>query len=248
MMKTFRELFLIEFKLSIRDMNMVIFAIAMPLIMLVVLGMIYGKEPAYQGASYTFIEQSFGPLTTIGVYAGGLMGLPLVISEYRERKILKRYQVTPISPLMILFVQLMIYTVYALCSLVTLWLFAKLFYGFRMYGSLLLFVIGWLLVLISILSVGMLVGGIAKDNKQASIIASALYFPMLIFSGATLPYEVMPAMMQKIVDVFPLTQGIKLLKETVVNGNVSDIFFPGISIVLVSIICIVLAHRWFRWE
>lgn len=248
MMKTFRELFIIEFKLSIRDMNMIIFAIAMPLIMLIVLGMIYGNEPAFQGASYTFIEQSFGPLTTIGVYAGGLMGLPLVISEYRERKILKRYQVTPISPLMILLVQLVIYTVYALCSLVSLWLFAMLFYGFRMHGSFFLFMAGWLLVLIAILSVGMLVGGIAKDNKQASIIASALYFPMLIFSGATLPYEVMPIMMQKIVDVFPLTQGIKLLKETVINGNVNNIFFPGIIIILVSIICAILAQRWFKWE
>lgn len=248
MMKTFRKLFLIEFKLSIRDMNMAIFAIAMPLIMLIVLGMIYGNEPAFQGAGYTFIEQSFGPLTTIGVYAGGLMGLPLVISEYRERKILKRYQVTPISPLMILFVQLMIYTVYALSSLVTLWLLAKIFYGFRMHGSLLLFMVGWLLVLISILSVGMLVGGIAKDNKQASIIASVLYFPMLIFSGATLPYEVMPIMMQKIVDIFPLTQGIKLLKETVINGNVNNIFFSGIIIILVSIICAVLAQKWFKWE
>ncbi|EPY11207.1 MULTISPECIES: hypothetical protein [Paenibacillus] len=33
--------------------------------------------------------------------------------------------------------------------------------------------------------------------KIASAVASQLYFPMLIFSGATLPYEVMPAALQK---------------------------------------------------
>ena len=44
-------------------------------------------------------------------------------------------------------------------------------------------------------------------SKQASVIASILYFPMLIFSGTTLPIEVMPPAMQKIVRLFPLTQG-----------------------------------------
>ena len=57
-----------------------------------------------------------------------------------------------------------------------------------------------------------MVGGIAKNSKIAGVIASALYFPMLIFSGATLPYEVMPGAMQRIVYVLPLTQGIKILK------------------------------------
>ena len=41
-------------------------------------------------------------LCAISVCAGGLMGLPLVVAEYRERKILKRFQVTPVSPSMLL--------------------------------------------------------------------------------------------------------------------------------------------------
>ena len=35
----------------------------------------------------------------------GVMGLPLVISDYRSKKILKRFKVTPLSPAVILFVQ-----------------------------------------------------------------------------------------------------------------------------------------------
>ena len=42
---------------------------------------------------------------------------------------------------------------------------------------------------------------------------------MLIFSGATLPYEVMPGIMQKIVDILPLTQGIKILKASTLVQN-----------------------------
>lgn len=83
-------------------MNMVIFAVIMPLAALIILGLIYGANPAAEGADYTFMEQSFGALCTISICAGGLMGLPLVVSEYRERKILKRFKVTPVSPLILL--------------------------------------------------------------------------------------------------------------------------------------------------
>ena len=38
----------------------------------------------------------------------------------------------------------------------------------------------------------MIVGDVSPNVKMANIIASLLYFPMLIFSGATLPYEIMP--------------------------------------------------------
>ena len=92
-MKRFYTILKTELKLSVRGMDMVIFALCMPLVIISLLGIIYGSKPAYPGAGYTFLEQSFGAVTTIAVCAGGVMGLPLVISEYRQKKILKRYQV-----------------------------------------------------------------------------------------------------------------------------------------------------------
>ena len=56
---------------------MVIFAVIMPLVVLVILGFIYGTKPAAENVTYTFMEQSFGALCTISICAGGLMGLPL---------------------------------------------------------------------------------------------------------------------------------------------------------------------------
>lgn len=247
-MKTFVSMFKIEGKLSIRDMNMIIFAVVMPLIVLVIMGIVYGTSPAFHGAKYSFLEQSFGALSSIAICAGGLMGLPIMISEYRERKILKRFQVTPISPGMILFVHLCIYAAYALISVVLLWIVAAIFWGFTMRGSLLMFVGGWILVLVSILSIGVLVGGIAKNSKSASIIASVLYFPMLIFSGATLPYEVMPKTMQKIVEVFPLTQGIKVLKAVTLGESVQHVGISFVLLVVVAIGCIGLSLKYFKWE
>lgn len=247
-MKTYKTMLKNEIKLSLRGMDMFIFAICMPVIVIVLLGIIYGNKPAFDGANYTFLEQSFAAVSTIAICAGGLMGLPLVISDYRNRKILKRYKVTPISPIMILLVQLTIYTLYSLVSLVLIYIVATLFFDFEMIGSFWKFFLSFVLVMLSMFSIGMMVGGISPNTKIASTVASILYFPMLIFSGATLPYEVMPTALQKIADILPLTQGIKLLKNTSLALPVENVMFSIILLVVISVISIGIAIKFFKWE
>lgn len=247
-MKTFNTMLKTELKLSLRGMDMLIFAICVPLVVLVILGIIYGNKPAFEGAEYTFLEQSFSALATISICAGGVMGLPLVVSEYRSRKILKRYKVTPIRPALILFVQVAIYTLYAVASLVLLYLTATLFFGYQFHGSIVTFFGGYLLVLVSMFSIGMMVGGIAPNTKMAGAIASILYFPMLIFSGATLPYEVMPSALQKIADILPLTQGIKLLKSASLGLQSDNMIVPLLIMAAIAIGCICVSLKFFRWE
>ncbi|MGN1341412.1 MAG: ABC transporter permease [Oscillospiraceae bacterium] len=247
-MKSFAILFKNELKLNIRNMNMVIFAVIMPLVVLIILGLIYGTKPAAEGADYSFIEQSFGALCTISICAGGLMGLPLVVADYRERKILKRFQVTPVSPLKLLLVELSIYVVYCIISMITLFPAAMLIWNVRMKGSLIAFLGSWLLTMASTLSIGMMVGGVAKNSKSASVIACILYFPMLIFSGTTLPFEVMPPVMQKIVSVFPLTQGIELMKSAFLGLPIENVWVSVTVMTAVTVICTGIAVKFFKWE
>lgn len=247
-MKAFKTMLKTELKLSLRGMDMLIFAICMPLIVLIILGIIYGDKPAFDGASYTFLEQSFGALAAIAICAGGVMGLPLVVSDYRGKKILKRFQVTPVSPALILLVQVVIYTLYAVVSLLLLYAAGTIFFGMRLHGSLLQFTGGYLLVMISMFSIGLMVGGIARDTKIAGVIASILYFPMLIFSGATLPYEVMPYAMQKVADIMPLTQGIKLLKAASLGLPAENALLPIIIMTVLATVCISVSIKCFRWE
>ena len=247
-MKSFGTLLKNELKLSIRNMNMIIFAVILPLLVLSLLGLIYGTKPAADGAIYTFMEQSFGPLCCISVCAGGLMGLPLIISEYRERKILKRFRVTPVSPAKLLLVEFLIYVIYSILSMLTLFPAAKLFWKIKIHGSILLFLGSWFLTMVSTLSIGLLVGGIAKNTKSASVISCILYFPMLIFSGATLPFEIMPPAMQKIIRIFPLTQGIQLMKATFLGLPIEHIWLPVAVMSAVTFICFGVSVKCFRWE
>ncbi|NLE25700.1 MAG: ABC transporter permease [Clostridiaceae bacterium] len=247
-MRAYKTMLLTELKLSLRGMDMLIFAVIMPVAVLIILGVIYGNKPAFDGASYTFIQQSFGGLASISICAGGVMGLPLVVSEYRSKQILKRFKVTPISPVTILLAEVTIYFIYSLASLLILLAVARIFFAFEMQGSILQFILGWILVMVSMFSIGMMVGGIAKNSKVAGIIASVLYFPMLIFSGATLPYEVMPITMQRVVDILPLTQGIKILKSATLGLPMNNVLLPIIAMTAIAFICSFVAIRFFKWE
>ncbi|RDY27596.1 ABC transporter permease [Romboutsia weinsteinii] len=247
-MKSFKAMLKTEMKLSLRGMDMLIFAICMPVVLTIILGIIYGNKEAFNGAGYSFLEQSFGGIATIAICAGGVMGLPLVVSDYRHKKILKRFKVTPVSPAMILMVQIVIYALYSIVSLILVYAIAKIFFDFSFRGSWFKFICTYFLVMASMFSIGMMVGGIAKNIKSASVIASVLYFPMLIFSGATLPYEVMPTSLQKIADILPLTQGIKLLKSTSLGLEIDEVFMPIVMMIVIGIICTGVALRYFKWE
>lgn len=247
-MKAFRTLFKTEMKLSLRGMDMVIFAIIMPAVVMVILGMIFGSKPAYENASYTFLEQSFGAVAAIAVCAGGVMGLPLVVSDYRHKKILKRFKVTPVSPAVLLAVQVAVYAVYALVSLILVYASAATLFGYQLSGSWLEFLGAYLLVMLTMFSIGMMVGGISPNVKTAGVICSILYFPMLIFSGATLPYEVMPVSLQKASDFLPLTQGIKLLKTASLGLPADNVLVPVIVMVVLAVACIAVSVRFFKWE
>ncbi len=176
-MKTFRTLYKIELKLSLRGMDMVIFAVCLPVVMVFILGMLYGEKPAFPGSSYTFLEQSFGALTTIAVCAGGVMGLPLLVSDYRQKKVLKRFQVTPVSPVMLLAVHVAIYSTYSLVSLVLVYVCSVLFFGCRMQGSAAFFFLSYLLVMLSMFSIGMMVGGWRRIRRRPASRHVSFIFP-----------------------------------------------------------------------
>lgn len=237
-----------EFQLSLRGIDMIIFALCMPVAAAVILGIIYGNEPAFEGAGYSFLEQSFGAVSTIAICAGGVMGLPLVISDYRQKKILKRYRVTPTSPLLLLAVQTAIYAIYSLLSLVSVFLVSCLMFGLRLKGSWGMFLAAYVLVMMSMFSIGMMVGGVSPNVKIAGVAASILYFPMLIFSGATLPYEVMPPALQSAADFLPLTQGIKLLKAASLGLPVESVWMPVAVMIGYIILCGGISLKYFKWE
>lgn len=247
-MKTFKTLFITETKLMIRDMNNLIFGVGFSVVFAVIMGLIMGSKPAFEGADYSFMDQSFGAVISIGIGATGLMGLPLALADYRHKKILKRFLVTPVSPGMLLLVQFVVNFLVSLLCLVLVYLVFVLFFDYDMRGSFLRFLPAYLLVLLSIYSIGMMLASVSPNIKIANLLCCAFYFPMFFFSGATLPYEIMPPVLQRASDILPLTHGIKLMKAASLGLPAEHMTFPVILMIVLAVLCILLSVRYFRWE
>ncbi len=247
-MSKFIRLFHIEGKLSLRCPDSIIFGICMPVGLLFLISIIAGNKPAYEGAEYTFLQSSFGALITVGICATAFMGIPLTIADYRDKKILKHFYVTPVRPIVLLLVQVVIDMMIAFVSAFLVAGAAIIFFDYRLTGSAAKFAFAYLLVMLSMYSLGMLIASMCKSIKSANIVCSVVYFPMLFLSGATIPYELFPKSLQRIADVMPLTQGIKLLKGFSL-GTPIDHMVPALFIlILCAIVGTIGSIITFKWE
>jgi ABC-2 type transport system permease protein len=247
-MRAFKALFRSEFKLMLRDMNIPIFGVGFPIIVAVIIGLVSGGKAAYEGAGYSFIDQSFGAFAAIAICATGLMGLPLLVADYRHKKILKRFMVTPVSPGVLLLVQFLLNLLMSIVSLISIFLICRIFWGYRMAGNVGLFLISYLLVLVSIYSLGMMLASLARNMQTANLLCTILYFPMLFFSGATIPYEIMPKAAQAVMNVLPLTHGIKLLKTASLGVPADNIMVSVLILAALGLLGLIISIRYFRWE
>ena len=60
-------------------------------------------------------------------------------------------------------------------------------FGYRMQGSVAVYIAVWLLTMLSMFSIGLMVASLCRTTKSMDVATSLLYFPMLLFSGATIP-------------------------------------------------------------
>lgn len=247
-MRTLWLMYKTESKLSLREFSGILFAVLIPVGLIILLGIIDGDGGTAEQYAISQFDLSFGAVSILGISSVGLMTLPLSLSDYRQRKILKRYQVTPISPTIMLLSHLLFCFSLSIVSTVLVYLVSALMFGFSFQGSLLGFIGIYLLVTVSVHAIGMIVASLAPNAQMAGVIASLIYFPMIFLSGATIPYEVMPAALQAIANFLPLTHGINLLQAASLGQPLSDFQFSFWVIVLVFVIGMIVSIKAFRWE
>ncbi len=244
-MKTVLTLVSIEGRLVWKGMDILIFGIFFPVLLSALFGYLLSRD-ATQGPSN--FQLSFAAVTTIGILATGVMGLPLTIADYRHRGILKRFQVTPVSPALLLAAQGLIQLIAALLSLAAVVAVYHVFFQFRLGGSWLVFLGVYLFVMAAMYSIGLLIGSLVPNQRAANLWSSLAYFIMLLFSGATIPYEVMPRFAQWLMDLLPLANGIHLLKQAAVGESLGGALPHAAVLTACTIIGVWGTAKHFRWK
>ena len=244
-MKRFLSMYRVEQRIFFRSPDVILFNLVMPLVTFLVITMITGGKPAAD-SGLTYLQSAYVALSTVGICCSAFMSIPITIVELRSQGILRRMYCSPCSPARLLACDVICSGVMAVLSTLILTAAAVVF-GYRMPGSVFVYIALWLLTMISMFSIGLMVASLCRTTKSMNVATSLLYFPMLLFSGATIPAEVFPKGFQAVAKLMPLGIGIDLLKS-VSMGCYDRMTMPVITLMAITVICGAVAVRTFRWE
>lgn len=248
-MKSLTKMTWMEAKLFLREPVGVFFTLVFPLIMLFIFGTIYSNVPAGPGSGGPEAIGSLIPaFTAMVIGITGLMAVTITMATYRENGILRRLRTTPVSPLVVMAAQVVVVFTMTALGVLLLIAAAKLVYHVRFEGNALSMMGGFILGSLSFFGIGFILAGVMPTARTAQVVAMVLVYPMLIFSGAAWPRELMPATIQKVSAFIPLTYVVNLLsglwigepwgKHLLVVGVLAGMLLLGV----------IVSAKTFRWE
>ena len=198
-MKAFLALLKIDLKLARRNRAVLFFNYFFPLIFFFVFAQMFD---AHQGSA---ILQVVTMVIVIGILGNGLFGAGMRAVQEREENILRRYKVTPITPVPLLVASMITGVVLFVPSVILIVFLAHQFYGMAVpaqWFSLLIFVC---LAAIAFRSLGLIIAAVVNSSQESNILIQPIYMAMLFLSGATIPLSFMPHWLQNITQFIPAT-------------------------------------------
>lgn len=184
------------------------------------------------------------------VATGATFGAALTLVTWREKRLLRRLRLAPVSPGAVVAARVGISIVIAFAQTAIFIGVASLpYFGLRLTTY-------WWMVIpliaagtLAFLSIGLLAGAWAKTQEAASAIVNIVVLPMAFLSGSFFPLDNAPAWLRAISEVFPLKHLNNAMLDVMVRGRTPDVVLPEIGILLgFAVVLTVLAAKLFKWD
>src|SRR4051812_21955793 len=187
-MNEMRSLIVTEARLVFREPITWLAAIALPTVILLIFGSLFGAtEPDPALGGLRFIDVFVPSLVVITVGTLGIQTLPIRLATYREKGVLRRLSTTPVRPVRLLLAQLAIYMVTAVIALVLLVAVANVAFDVPLPRQPLYYVAAFLLGMASLFAIGLLVAAVAPSSRVATAVAIPMFFVVMFLGGVYLP-------------------------------------------------------------
>lgn len=210
--RVLRESTVVELRLFLREPMTVIFALALPLIFLFVLGGVFGNTPNAK------VYGGHGPLDYyVPAYIGlvwaaiGLLAVPVHLARYREDGVLRRLRASAAPAWATFGAQVIVAAMIALAGAVLVIVAAVLAYGIHRPQSVAGVAAAWMLSGIVFSALAILLACI-PTSRGALGAGLGLFFVMMMLSGAGPPFEVMTHVMRDISNALPLTYTTRVMQ------------------------------------
>lgn len=247
-MRGLKNLIIAEFKLFLREPEAFFFTLIFPLILLFVFGSIFGNEPTEFYGGRGTIDMSVPAYIALIIGTTGLMGIPASVATDREKKVLRRLRATPVRPQTILAAWIAVYFALTLAGALLLIAAARIVYGLRFQGNALNVFLAFTLATLAFMALGFVLASLAPTARTATVLAMALFFPMIFLSGATLPWEIFPEGVRAVGRALPLTHVVQLL-QGLWFGEAWSEHIVQVGVLAATLVAgVIISARTFRWE
>lgn len=240
--KILSELTKVELKLMIREFPAVFFILFFPSLMLI----LYGNLFSGKIGEFRIIDYYIPALIGLIIETSAIISIPVTISSYRERKILKRFHATPINPLYLLISQIISNFIFTFIGIIILIILGIFLFNIKIPENITLIIFSIIFSIISLFSLGFLIASFPLSANSTQALAWLIFFPMLFLSGATFPRFMFPELLKTISEILPLTYIINFLENVWFQGEIKFLDFLVIS--LVFIFCSISSIFKFKWE
>ena len=237
-MRSLLRLAATELKLFVREPMVLTFVFAFPVLTVLILGGVFDDDdPNFEGTlpSDYYIAAYIG----VVIAAIGLVMLPVHLASYRERGILRRFDVSRYPrwalPAAWILVAMVITTVAVAVLLVT----GQLAYGLPGLDDPLRVVIGTLLGAFAFISIGIALGMALPSARSAQGLGMLLFFPFFLLGGAGPPPDAMGDGMSSIANVVPLTHVVRAIQEPWL-----DLGSPTGHLVVLAALAVLATGAW----
>jgi len=242
-----RRMAWVELKLFLREPLTVVFALVLPLIILVVMSAVFGNSPDPE------FYRGYGPVdfytpAYIGLVLGaiGVVSIPVHLAGNRERGVLRRFRASSVPLGVVVGAEALVSLAIALVSGVVLAVCAMLGYDVGAPASSLLLAAAFLLSALMFAALGVMLGSLIPTARAAQAVGMLLWFLMLMMGGAGPPPETLTGVLGVMSHAVPLTYASRLLQAAWLEGGWGWID-AGIVVAIGAGAALVTA-RFFRWE
>jgi hypothetical protein len=94
---------------------------------------------------------------------------------------------------------------------------------------------------------GLLMGCLSLITLNVMFINNAVYFALLLFSGANVPVASLPPWMQAISEVLPLTHGIRAARLLIAGADLQQVAPLLLTEFLIGVVYVLIGYVMFRW-
>ena len=194
-------------------------------------------------------DYTFSGLLGFSLLGLGIFGPVNVFPELKKQGILRRYSTTPIRVWQYFVANMMSQVVIGLFTMTIMFIVAILVFHLNLVGNIFELALFIMLAIVTMLGIGLAVGGWARNERQAAPIANLVTFPMMFLSGTFFPRFLMPDWLQQVSSFIPLTPLIDGIRLIATEGKHLIDILPQLGIIGIWVIIIYfIAFRTFRWE